>query len=307
MGIISIQSAIVLGMILGLLLLATLIVLVIWRKETSAELKNRIYSWWLIVVAFIFGVMLNKILAVIFFSLISYLALKEYFTLIPTRPIDRRIIFYSYLSIFIQYGFAEAQWYGLFVIWIPIFLFLLLPFMQVLNGETKGFLEHTSRIQWGVMMFIFGLSHIAFMINLPKVQSSNVGGQELVLYLIVLTELNDVLQYLWGKAFGKHQIVPKISSNKTVEGFVGAFVTLSFLAIILDFLTPFTWYEALMAGMLISSVGFIGDVVISMVKRDIGVKDSGHLLPGHGGILDRVDSLTYTAPLFFYFTYYLYY
>lgn len=301
------KSGIVLLIILGILAFATLIVSVVFRTKTSQELKDRVYSWWIIIGAFILGAMLNTTVAMFFFALISYLALKEYFTLIPTRRTDRRIIFYAYLSIVFQYWFAGAQWYGMFIIWIPVYLFLLLPFRQVLIGETQGFLENTSRVQWGLMMFVFGLSHLAYMMTLPAVAGHDVGGKELVLYLVVLTELNDVLQYLWGKALGRHKIVPKVSPNKTVEGFVGAFVTLSALAVVFSFLTPFTTLQALAAGMLISGAGFIGDVVISMVKRDIGVKDSGHLLPGHGGILDRVDSLTYTAPLFFHFTYYLYY
>lgn len=301
------KSGIVLLIILGILAFATLIVSVVFRSKTSQELKDRVTSWWIIIGAFILGAMLNTTIAMFFFALISYLALKEYFTLIPTRRTDRRIIFYAYLSIVFQYWFAGAQWYGMFIIWIPVYLFLLLPFRQVLIGETQGFLENTSRVQWGLMMFVFGLSHLAYMMTLPAVAGHDVGGKELVLYLVVLTELNDVLQYLWGKALGKHKIVPKVSPNKTVEGFLGAFVTLSALAVVFSFLTPFTTLQALAAGMLISSAGFIGDVVISMVKRDIGVKDSGHLLPGHGGILDRVDSLTYTAPLFFHFTYYLYY
>lgn len=301
------KSGIVLLIILGILAFATVIVSVVFRTKTSQELKDRVYSWWIIIGAFILGAMLNTTVAMFFFALISYLALKEYFTLIPTRRTDRRIIFYAYLSIVFQYWFAGAQWYGMFIIWIPVYLFLLLPFRQVLIGETQGFLENTSRVQWGLMMFVFGLSHLAYMMTLPAVAGHDVAGKELVLYLVVLTELNDVLQYLWGKALGKHKIVPKVSPNKTIEGFVGAFITLSALAVVFSFLTPFTTLQALMAGMLISGAGFIGDVVISMVKRDIGVKDSGHLLPGHGGILDRVDSLTYTAPLFFHFTYYLYY
>lgn len=301
------KSGIVLLIILGILAFATLIVSVIFRAKTSRELKDRVTSWWIIIGAFILGAMLNTTVAMFFFALISYLALKEYFTLIPTRRTDRRIIFYAYLSIVFQYWFAGAQWYGMFIIWIPVYLFLLLPFRQVLIGETQGFLENTSRVQWGLMMFVFGLSHLAYMMTLPAVAGHDVGGKELVLYLVVLTELNDVLQYLWGKALGRHKIIPKVSPNKTVEGFVGAFVTLSGLAVAFSFLTPFMTLQALAAGMLISGAGFVGDVVISMVKRDIGVKDSGNLLPGHGGILDRVDSLTYTAPLFFHFTYYLYY
>ena len=156
-------------------------------------------------------------------------------------------------------------------------------------------------------MFVFGLSHLAYMMTLDPVNGNEVGGRELVLYLVLLTELNDILQYLWGKTMGKTKIVPKVSPNKTVEGFLGAFVTVSVLAVAFSFLTPFTGYQALLAGMLISSAGFIGDVVISMVKRDIGVKDSGNMLPGHGGILDRVDSLIYTTPLFFHYVYFLYY
>lgn len=307
MALFSGKSGIVLLIILGILAFATLIVSVIFRKKTSQELKDRVYSWWIIIGAFIAGAMLNHTIAMVFFGLISYLSLKEYFTLIPTRRTDRRIIFYAYLSIVFQYWFAGIGWYGMFIIWIPVFLFLLLPFRQVLIGETKGFLENTSRVQWGLMMFVFGLSHLAYMMSLPILDGHDVGGKELVLYLVVLTELNDVLQYLWGKALGRHKIIPKVSPNKTVEGFLGAFATLAVLGWAFSFLTPFSTYHAVVAGMLISGAGFIGDVVISMVKRDIGVKDSGNLLPGHGGILDRVDSLTYTAPLFFHFTYYLYY
>jgi len=296
---------IVLGFILTALVVATVAIMLFWSH--SQELKERIWSWWIIIAFFIIGAMLNTTLAMFFFGLLSYLALKEYFTLIPTRRTDRRVIFYAYLSIIFQYYFAGLQWYGMFIIWIPVFIFLLLPFRQVLIGENEGFLENTSRVHWGLMMFVFGLSHLAYMITLEPVNGNDVGGTALVLYLVLLTELNDILQYLWGKSIGKHKIIPKVSPNKTVEGFLGAFVSISALAVVFSFLTPFTWIEALIAGMLISGAGFIGDVVISMVKRDIGVKDSGNMLPGHGGILDRVDSLIYTAPLFFHYVYYLYY
>jgi phosphatidate cytidylyltransferase len=298
------ESGIVLGIIVAVLIGSSFL---IYLKYPTKELKDRVNSWWIIITFFILGAMLNTTVAMFFFGLLSYLALKEYFTLIPSRKTDRRIIFYAYLSIIVQYYFASIQWYGMFIIWIPVYLFLLLPFRQVLIGETKGFLENTSRVQWGLMMFVFGLSHIAYLITLEPIEGNRVGGQELVLYLVLLTQLNDILQYIWGKSIGKNKIVPKVSPNKTIEGFVGAFVSISILAILFSFLTPFSLLEALIAGMIISSAGFIGDVVISMIKRDIGVKDSGNLLPGHGGILDRVDSLTYTAPLFFHYVYYLYY
>jgi len=296
------NSMITLVVLMAILALATAI---IYIKYPTQELKDRVNSWWYILGFFSLGIMLNSTLAMFFFAFLSFLALKEYFTLIPSRRTDRRVMFYAYLAIPIQYYFAGISWYGMFIIWIPVYLFLLLPFRQVLIGETKGFLENTARVQWGLMMFVFGLSHLAYMLTLEPI--NGVGGNELVLYLVLLTAFNDVLQYLWGKSFGKHKIIPKVSPNKTVEGFVGAFFTISILAVLFSYLTPFNWYEALGAGMLISAAGFVGDVVISMIKRDIGVKDSGNLIPGHGGVLDRVDSLVYTAPLFFHYVHYLYY
>ena len=298
------KSGIVLALILVLLLISTL---AIYLKWSTPELKQRIISWWYIITLFILGTMLNTTVAMIFFGLLSYLALKEYFTLIPTRRTDRRIIFYAYLSIVVQYFFAGIGWYEMFIIWIPVYLFLLLPFRQIFIGETKGFLENTARVQWGLMMFVFSLSHLAYMITLPAVTSDGSSGREFVLYVVLLTALNDILQYIWGKSLGKHKIIPKVSPNKTVEGFLGAFVSIIFLAWVFSFLTPFLWYEALLAGVIISGGGFVGDIVISMVKRDIGVKDTGNLLRGHGGILDRIDSLVYTAPLFFHYLFYLYY
>ena len=301
---ISVEAGIVLGFIFLALIVATILIYV---KFPTQELKDRMNSWWIIIGFFVVGAMLHTTTAMFFFGFLSYLALKEYFTLIPSRQTDRRVMFYAYLSIIPQYYFAGIGWYGMFIIWIPVFLFLLLPFKQVLIGETKGFLENTSRVQWGLMMFVFGLSHLAYMITLNPVHGNTVGGTELVLYLVLLTELNDILQYIWGKSIGKRKIIPKVSPNKTVEGFLGAFVSITLLAVLFSFLTPFTWLEAMIAGMIISGAGFVGDVVISMVKRDIGVKDSGNMLPGHGGILDRVDSLIYTTPLFFHYVYYLYY
>ena len=128
----------------------------------------------------------------------------------------------------------------------------------------------------------------------------------MVLYLVFLTQFNDVAQFLWGKTLGRHKVVPSVSPGKTVEGLLGGLGTTIVLAVVLaPHLTPFTIGWAAWAGVIIGLSGFIGDVVISALKRDLGVKDSGDLLPGHGGILDRIDSLTYTAPLFFHFVYYL--
>jgi phosphatidate cytidylyltransferase len=149
---------------------------------------------------------------------------------------------------------------------------------------------------------------MAFWLALPDEVNPAGGGDALLFYLVFLTQMNDVAQYLWGKSLGRHKLTPTVSPNKTWEGLIGGIATTTLLAVVLaPHLTPLTRYESVLAGVLIGVCGFIGDVTMSALKRDIGVKDSGSLLPGHGGILDRLDSLTYTAPLFFHFVYYLHY
>ncbi|MEJ2437104.1 MAG: phosphatidate cytidylyltransferase [Sulfurovaceae bacterium] len=291
----------------AILVFAFIIYKLLARRDGKdyTELRARIVSWFYMITIFALGVYLNDIVGIIFLALISYLAFKEYVSLIPTRIIDRRIIFYGYLFIIPQYYFAYTQWYEMYIITIPVYLFLFLPFRQIWIGETEGFIGNTSKVYWGAMLFIFALSHSAFLYKIEPTEG--ITGSMMLLYLLFLTEINDVFQYICGKSFGKRKIVPKVSPNKTLEGFLGALVLTTIMAIALSYLTPFTLWESIAAGIIISSGGFIGDVVVSMVKRDVGVKDSGNLIAGHGGILDRLDSLTYTAPLFFHFIYYLYY
>ena len=158
------------------------------------------------------------------------------------------------------------------------------------------------------MITVFSLSHMAYLLVLPAENNPAGGSVGLLIYLVFLTEINDVSQYLWGKSFGRRKIIPKVSPGKTVAGFLGGVATTAVLAVWLaPYLTPLNLLEAFSAGMIIGLAGFIGDVTISALKRDLGVKDSGSILPGHGGILDRLDSLTYTAPLFFHYAYFLHY
>ena len=250
----------------------------------------------------------NRTVSVIVLGLVSFLAFKEYLSLVPTRRADHRVLLWAYLAIPVQFYWVWIAWYGLFIIFIPVFVFLFLPMRMILIGETTGFLRAIGTLQWGLMITVFGLSHAAYLLVLPANVNPAGGAMGLLIYLVFLTEINDISQYIWGKSFGKRKIVPKVSPNKTVAGFLGGVLTTTALAAVLaPFLTPLTRDEALGAGLLIGLAGFVGDVTISALKRDLGVKDSGSLLPGHGGILDRLDSLTYTAPLFFHYVYYLHY
>jgi phosphatidate cytidylyltransferase len=293
----------VLGGILAILVLASAISWLLQRRgpaEKYTELRHRVQSWWIMVGVFGVAIAIDRRLSIGFFGLVSFLALKEYLSLIPTRRADRRVLFWAYLSIPFQYYWIHRGWYGMFIVFIPVWVMLLISARMVLIGETKDFLRAVGTLQWGLMLMVFSISHQAYLLVL--------GGAGLVLYLVVLTQLNDVAQYIWGKTFGRHQITPSVSPKKTVEGLVGGILTTTVLAVLLaPLLTPLDRWDSVAAGFMISTGGFLGDITISALKRDLGVKDSGQLIPGHGGILDRIDSLTYTAPLFFHFLRFYYY
>lgn len=297
--------------IAGILLLASAIVAGLKRAHPDTpyvELTQRINSWWIMAGIFSTAMLLSRTASIGFFAFVSFMALKEYFSLIPTRRADRRVLFWAYAAIPLQYFWVHKEWYGMFIIFIPVYLFLFLPMRMVVIGEIKDFLRAAGTLHWGLMTMVFSLSHAAFLLVLPEGQNPVAGGAGLVLYLIFLTQFNDIAQYVWGKLTGRHKIIPKVSPNKTWEGFGGGLGTTTICATLLaSILTPLSPVEAAGAGLLISCSGFVGDVTISALKRDLGVKDSGSLLPGHGGILDRIDSLTFSAPLFFHYIYYLHY
>ncbi len=289
---------------------ASLIVGVLKRRdpERHGELVARVNSWWVMISLFTLAILVSTRLSIILFALISFLALKEYLAMITTRRADRRVVFWAFVAIPVQYYWVAIGWYGLFIIFIPVYLFLLIPTRMVLIGETKGFLHAAGTLHWGLMTTVFSLSHAAYLLALPQTTPTPAGGAGLLFFLVFLSQFNDVAQYTWGKLFGKHPVVPKVSPKKTVEGLLGGVLTTTLAAWLLaPWLTPLEGVWAPVAGLLIGLSGFFGDVVISALKRDIGVKDSGTLIPGHGGIMDRVDSLTFTAPLFFHYLYYLHY
>ena len=302
------HSLIMVGILFAILVVSSIIV---WRKKKfdlskdHTELVQRTQSWWWMIGLILGAFFLGQKATTIFFAFISFLALKEFYSITPIRAVDRRLIFWAYLSIPFQYYFAYIQWYGMFIILIPVYMFLLLPFRAVLIGETNGFIKANSTIQWSLMLCVFGFSHIAYLANLDRVHPE-AAFTGLLLYLIFITQFNDVSQYVSGKLFGKRKIIPKVSPNKTWGGFLGGLVITTILAALLaPYLTILTWQKGLFAGILIATSGFIGDVVLSSVKRDLGIKDSGSLIPGHGGLLDRVDSLMYSIPLFFHYFYYM--
>lgn len=302
-----------LGAVALILVIATLTIAILARlnpEKNWLELQLRVKTWWWIVAFFSLTLLGSMPLALLVFGLISFLALKEFLTLSTTREADHTVLFWAYLVIPLQYYWIHSLWYGMFIIFIPVYVYLFLPMRMVFIGETKGFLRAASGLQWALMLTVFCLSHMPALLILP--QSVGKGdiqtGAMLLFFLVALTQSNDVAQYLWGKSVGQRKVSPKVSPNKTWGGLLGGTATTTLIAFLIGpYLTPMSSLHCALAGLLIGITGFVGDIVISAVKRDIGVKDSGALLPGHGGILDRLDSLTYTAPLFFHFVRYYYF
>ena len=297
--------------VLGVLVVASTTVAALQRARPGkdfSELSARIRAWWIMAAVFFAAIVVSNRVSLVFFALISFWAMKEYVTLLKTRPADHHALVLTFLAVPIQYFWIglNPPWYGMFIIFIPVYMLLALPVRMVLSKETKGFVESASQIHWGMMVFVFGLSHMAYLLTLPTIEDTAANGRTLVLFLVFVVEMSDVLQYIWGKTMGRHKIIPAVSPNKTWEGFVGGIASAMLLSLAIRFLTPFSIKETLLVSFLITVAGFCGGAVMSAVKRDFGVKDFGSVIPGHGGMLDRVDSLCYAAPIFFHYVRYFY-
>jgi len=287
--------------ILAFASIAVVILRFVQPKKDHSELMARILSWWVMALVFFSTILVSDRVSLIFFAFLSFWALKEYITLLKTRPADHRGLVLAFLAIPVQYYWIATGWYGMFVLFIPVYMFLILPVRLVLSKETAGFVASSSQIQWGIMAFVFGLSHMGFLLIHPEIPGTASNGRTLLLFLIFVVEISDVLQYIFGRTLGRHKILPTISPNKTWEGFIGGIVSASVVSLLIRFLTPFSILETIWVSLLITVAGFCGGAVMSAAKRDFAVKDFGHIIPGHGGMLDRVDSLCYAAPIFFHY------
>lgn len=297
------KGLIVLAAVFSTLALGTLVTwLLSSRLGAKAQgLKDRIWSWWVIVILFSIGICLNRTVSMIFFAFVSFTALKEYFSLIRSRRSDRGALFWAYLAIPVQYYLVGQGSTEMFLVFLPVVMLLFISVRLILAGETDGFIRSVGTIHWGLMMTVFAMSHLAALLTLPP-EGHPVAGASLVLYVVVLTQFNDVAQFLWGKSLGKHKIAPHVSPGKTWGGFLGGMgTTVALSALVGPWLVGIPWHLALLGGFIMSAGGFFGDLCESAVKRDLRVKDSGALLPGHGGILDRIDSLMFTGPLMYHF------
>lgn len=299
--------------ILVLLVLAILIGLVLKirvRNDSAKDIVNnlnvRIRSWWIMCGIFALAMFTKGIGTLVLFAIISFLALREFITLTPTRRSDHRALFWSFFIITpLQYFLVGIEWYGLFSILIPVYAFLFIPSRSVIAGDAERFLERTAKIQWGLMVCVYCVSHAPALLML-KIHNYEGQNAKLLLFFVLIVQLSDVLQYVWGKLFGRNKIAPSISPNKTWEGFLGGITSATLIGMSLWWITPFNLWQAAGMSLIITLMGFLGGLTMSAIKRDRSVKDYSNFIQGHGGILDRIDSICFAAPIFFHLTRYFF-
>ncbi|MGB9471045.1 MAG: phosphatidate cytidylyltransferase [Candidatus Acidiferrum sp.] len=301
------------GGVLFLLLISTLIVRILKSRHRDDDSRTtinnfnaRIRAWWKMAAIFAVAVVSGRIGSLVLFGIISFLAMREYMTLVPTRRGDHRTLFWSFFVIMpLQYYLVGIQWYVLFAIMIPVLACIYIPPSIAIAGDTEHFLERASKIQFGIMVCVYSLSHAPALLLL-KIPGFEGHDARLLLYLVIVDQMSDVLQNVWVKLIGKHKIAWRVSPNKTWEGFAGGVVSATALGTALWWATPFTPLQSAGMSLMICILGFNGSLVMSAIKRDIGIKDFGVVVEGRGGILDRIDSLCFAAPIFFHLVRYLF-
>ncbi len=300
------QILAVFGGVVGILLIASSVGRLLRLRapagHPSATIENlnaRINAWWAMVALVALAFLFDKTGVMILSAVLSFAALREFVTLTETRRGDHWALFAAFFVVLpLQYLLIWYDWYGLYSIFIPVYAFLLMPVIAVLRGDTERFLERITEVQWGLMLCLFCLSHV------PALLTLDIPGYEgrqllLIVFLVGVVQISDVLQYVWGKLAGRRKIAPTVSPTKTVEGFAGGVLSATLIGAGLWWITPFTPWQAALLAFVITLMGFIGGLVMSAIKRDRGVKDWGAMIDGHGGVLDRLDSVIFAAPVFF--------
>jgi phosphatidate cytidylyltransferase len=292
--------------IAGVLAIASIVGYVLHRRfeqhgpnPTIANLNSRLRAWWVMVALMGIALACGKAGVIILFALLSLAALREFITLAPTRRGDHMALAVAFFVVLpLQYYLVWINWYGMYSVFIPVYVFLLLAAMAALRQDTKNFMARVAETQWGLMITVFALSHVPALLFLT-IPGYNGRNLLLIAFLAVVVQSSDVLQYIWGKLFGRTKIAPDLSPSKTVEGFVGGVASASLVGALLWWITPFSPLQAGAFALMINLMGFFGGLVMSAIKRDRGVKDWGWMIEGHGGVLDRLDSVIFAAPVFF--------
>ncbi|MEZ4736694.1 MAG: phosphatidate cytidylyltransferase [Caldilineaceae bacterium] len=296
--------AMVTNWVIALLALTTLgYWLLLWFRPSPSlpKIGSRIAFLWVMTSFFVLAILYSFKILILYIWFIAFLALKEFFSMTPTRRTDRRVLFWAYLSLPIQFILILLERRNAFIMYVPIHVFMVLPIVMILISEPRGFLRAWSTIGWSIITTVYSLGYLAYLLVLPVASKPTVGGSGLFLFLVGLAQLSHAAQFVFGRLFPDPRLSLKVSKTRNWASLLGSILVTTPVAwLAAPWLTPFTPGEALVMGVIIAMGAFVGYIILSAVKTDLQIKDRGTMTPGHGGVLNRIDTFIYTAPLFFY-------
>lgn len=300
-GDIVLLTLLAMGLLAGLTLLSEVMRARHGASPVVQTFTTRVESWWAMVILFALALIIGPLGIVVLLGFAAFAALREFATYSHKAQADHLALAIGfYLVLPLQFFFVYMDWPGLFTVFIPVYVFLLLPVVSVLRGTTRDFLIRVTKMQWGLMICVYALSH------LPALMWLHLGGQEqrmvlLIAFLVVVVQSADLVDFFLGRRFGRHRIVPGLGP-KTWEGTLAALVFAGVLGFLLSWITPFGPLGAAAMAMIAAAAGSCGNLVLTAIKRDMGVRDWSHLIPGQGGFLDQLDSVIFAAPVFYHLT-----
>ena len=265
-------------------------------------LNTRIMAWWGMVAALSLAFLLGRAGVVLLFAFCSFAALREFLTLTTKLRADHwALIAAFYIVLPFQYWLVWADWYGFYAVFIPVYVFLILPILAAVRGDPSRYLFRVAETQWALMIAIYCLSYVPalLMLVIPDFAGK---GVLLMAFLVITVQGAEVCHYACDKSFGRHPLTPNLASSKTWEGLAGGIVSAGLIGAALWWITPFAFWQAGLLGMVIGAMSIGGTLVLSAIKRDRGIQDWGHLIAGHGGFLDRLGGVAFAAPIFFHLT-----
>ena len=271
---------------------------------TIDNLNTRIRAWWVMVILAGFAILLGRVGVMLLFLCVSVVALREFVSLTCARGADRNALPVSYAFVLpTQYLLIYVGSHDLYLFFVPVYAFLILPVAMAVLGDTQDFLLRATKLQWSLMICVYFISYVPALLTLDL---PGYGGRnlQLIVFLVVVVQSSDVLQYVWGKLAGRRKVAPFISPSKTWEGLIGGVASATAVGAMLYGITPFAPWQAALMALAVNVMGFFGGLVMSAIKRDCGAKDWGRMIGGHGGVLDRLDSVAFAAPVFFLLTRY---
>jgi phosphatidate cytidylyltransferase len=301
-------------LVFGLLLLASVTAFAFSIKEfaNEAEAERRrarlhsingiLRTSWVMVLVFWIGWLVGNRTALILFGLVSFFSLREFLTLSPTRRGDHRSLVLAFFVVLpLQYQLIWAEHFDMFAVFIPVFVFLALPVVSALANDPQQFLERNAKLQWGIMVCIYGMSHVPalLLLHFPGYDHRNAF---MVFFLVMVVQVCMVTQHLVGRWLKKKPVAPAISTSFNWPSWWIGISVASVFGAALAGITPWVPGTAFAFSFIACLAGSLGHFVMKALKRDRGIPSwgpEGQSVTGAGGLLDRVDALCFAAPVFF--------